>query len=174
MSKNSDNVFDLTKMAMSNTATNFNNDFNNTNQNSKVQQSINLTGYVQVPRDKWANIKPGQRVRYQKKDGKWVKGGMITNVSFDYLLIQSLGNKPITWKARFAGIVSVWAINGSGQVELNAPTQSSAQSAPMQQVPSDNLESRVQNLQDDVNELKKSIERMLKMINELHGLETKL
>jgi hypothetical protein len=38
-----------------------------------------LTGYIEVPHNKWADIPLSSHIRYLKKDGTFVRGGFVTN-----------------------------------------------------------------------------------------------
>jgi hypothetical protein len=88
---------------------------------SNAQIKKLLEGYIEVPRDKWDDIPTRSHIRYIKKDGKFVRGGFVSNHwlnkegdKFIHLAnsFARKGKKPATWPMAHATVSRVFKKTG--------------------------------------------------------------
>lgn len=88
---------------------------------SDAEKTEKLKGYTLVPKDDWDNIPKGSTLKYQKKNGYWVKIGFLKNIYTKdkerYMLLEvgypgKDGHR--MWNAKLSDIKEIYRKDGSG------------------------------------------------------------
>jgi len=178
--KENDNIFDLTKTAPVELQHEV---VHQSTKISAVDQNALLKSYKELPKDKWAELKYSDHIRYLRNDGTFRKGGYFKS-SFistygknkDEKCVQlsaSIQFNAPTWTICFKDINKIW-INAVSLVSSTGTSSNDNSEERKKNTESiEYLTKSVSQLKVDMLKINNEQKRIINLIKKLHGIKSK-